>query len=148
MNKCFIYVLIYSTCVINMVLLESLTLDQIRVPETTSSVLHCYQCNPATQECEDNKADVIKCGSMSIFRCSRQVRKDSPDKSKALRKCVIADRDGYVGCPNEYECFNCNQSLCNANPIVTTTSLSSSSPLITNCIWPAVVSAIFVVIYS
>ncbi|XP_063916512.1 uncharacterized protein LOC135132367 isoform X2 [Zophobas morio] len=118
------------------------------VPETTSSVLHCYQCNPATQECEDNKADVIKCGSMSIFRCSRQVRKDSPDKSKALRKCVIADRDGYVGCPNEYECFNCNQSLCNANPIVTTTSLSSSSPLITNCIWPAVVSAIFVVIYS
>ncbi|EFA08893.1 uncharacterized protein LOC662275 [Tribolium castaneum] len=76
--------------------------------------LECYQCEPVTQECTVEKANVVPCGTYSTSKCSKQVKKGSSDASKAIRKCVVPDKNGQVLCPDNYDCTNCNSDQCNS----------------------------------
>ncbi|CAH1376025.1 hypothetical protein MTP99_017403 [Tenebrio molitor] len=129
-----------------------LTLISVLVVErvTANDTLKCYQCNVVTQECDKSKMQGIICGKVGTSKCSRQVKKDAADKSKAIRKCVIPDNSGNVPCPAGYDCFVCDTELCNGDPIPTTTSTTTTSPnssTISKVAWSSLVVVIFVAVY-
>ncbi|CAH1376024.1 unnamed protein product [Tenebrio molitor] len=80
--------------------------------------LDCYTCKTVTTECEVDDATLIKCGNPTTSRCSRQIKKGASDATKAIRKCVIPDKNGQVPCPTDYDCQICDSDGCNAGTSV------------------------------